>query len=98
MPGGPSGPFGPNGPSGPFAPRDQERRMEAAKLLGLDNFINPTEPEVASARRKQISKYHPDKTDQTAEQNFVDMNKKLTDAANVFHKDKFSAFGSTRII
>ena len=72
--------------------------MEAAKLLGLDNFINPTEPEVASARRKQISKYHPDKTDQTAEQNFVDMNKKLTDAANVFHKDKFSAFGSTRII
>ena len=82
----------------------EEARKKAARvLLGLANFTNPTQSEVASARRKGLLYYHPDKLlhkTPTEKQNVVkekynDMNKKLTDAANVFYPGQF--FGSIRL-
>jgi hypothetical protein len=95
----------PGGPSGPFGLHDQERRMAAATLLGLDNFINPTEKEVSRARNNQLLKYHPDKLKHnTPEEEWSAINEKykviyqkLAEAANVFHPGKFSSFGSARI-
>lgn len=90
--------------SSPDGLRDREEvRKEAASVLGLANFTNPTQPEVASARRKGLFDYHPDKLRHKTpieEQHLVndkynDMNKRLTDAANVFYPGLF--FGSTRL-